>query len=59
MDLVVAMSAFVDEEAMAQTYEQIKPHLEVWLTDIRFQTMLCKFHMELKLMFVSVAACSE
>lgn len=29
MDLVVAMSAFVDEEAMAQTYEQIKPYLEV------------------------------
>lgn len=29
MDLVVAMSAFVDEEAMAQTYEQIRPHLEV------------------------------
>ncbi|XP_053477234.1 RRP12-like protein [Ictalurus furcatus] len=28
MDLVVAMSAFVDEEAMAQTYAQIKPHLE-------------------------------
>lgn len=29
MDLVVAMSAFVDEEAMAQTYTQIKPYLEV------------------------------
>ncbi|KAM9476778.1 RRP12-like protein [Clarias gariepinus] len=28
MDLVVAMSAFVEEEAMAQTYQQIKPYLE-------------------------------
>ncbi|KAK3554266.1 hypothetical protein QTP70_020128 [Hemibagrus guttatus] len=28
MDLVVVMSSFVDEEAMAQTYEQIKPYLE-------------------------------
>lgn len=43
MDLVVAMSAFVDEEAMAQTYAQIKPHLEVWLTDMQFYTI--KFHL--------------
>ncbi|GAA6107350.1 RRP12-like protein [Tachysurus ichikawai] len=28
MDLVVVMSAFVDEEAMKHTYEQIRPYLE-------------------------------
>lgn len=36
MDLVVAMAAFVDEATMTQTYEQIKPHLEVRRIPIPF-----------------------
>lgn len=56
MDLVVAMSAFVEEEAMAQTYQQIKPYLEVWLTDIQFQMTLCNFLLQLALMFLFLSA---